>query len=46
MRLYPSQRRRQILEEIRRAGAGSVTQLSNKFGVSAATIRRDLRVLE
>ena len=42
----PSQRRRQILEEIRRAGAGSVTQLSNKFGVSAATIRRDLRVLE
>ncbi len=42
----PSQRRRQILEEIRRAGAGSVTQLSDQFGVSTATIRRDLRLLE
>jgi DeoR/GlpR family transcriptional regulator of sugar metabolism len=42
----PSQRRRQILEEIRRAGAGSVNYLSGKFGVSAATIRRDLRILE
>lgn len=42
----PSQRRRQILEEIRRAGAGSVAHLSDKFGVSTATIRRDLRLLE
>jgi DeoR/GlpR family transcriptional regulator of sugar metabolism len=42
----PSQRRRQILDEIRRFGAGSVNQLSDKFGVSTATIRRDLRLLE
>lgn len=42
----PSQRRRQIAEEISRAGAGSVNHLSDKFGVSAATIRRDLRILE
>lgn len=42
----PSQRRRQILEEIRRAGAGSVSSLSIKFDVSETTIRRDLRILE
>ncbi len=42
----PSQRRRQILEEIRRAGAGSVSNLSIKFDVSETTIRRDLRILE
>ena len=42
----PSQRRRQILEEIRRAGAGSVSSLSNRFDVSETTIRRDLRILE
>lgn len=42
----PSQRRRQILEEIRRAGAGSVSNLSNRFEVSETTIRRDLRILE
>lgn len=42
----PSQRRRQILEEIRRAGAGTVSSLSEKYGVSETTIRRDLRILE
>ena len=42
----PSQRRRQILEEIRRAGAGSVGSLSAKFDVSETTIRRDLSILD
>jgi DeoR/GlpR family transcriptional regulator of sugar metabolism len=42
----PSQRRRQILEEIRRTGAGSVSSLSARFEVSETTIRRDLRMLE
>ncbi len=42
----PSQRRRQILEEIKRAGAGSVSHLSVRFDVSETTIRRDLRILE
>ena len=42
----PSQRRRQILEEIQRAGAGAVSSLSARFDVSETTIRRDLRILE
>jgi DeoR/GlpR family transcriptional regulator of sugar metabolism len=43
--LRPRQRRERILTEVL-AGDGRVTDLSERFGVSAATIRRDLHRLK
>lgn len=39
------ERRRRILEEVRRRGAVSVTSLASQLGVSGMTIRRDLETL-
>jgi DeoR family transcriptional regulator, fructose operon transcriptional repressor len=43
--MLPTQRRRAILAELRRAEAVSAEDLAQRFGVSAETIRRDLRGL-
>ncbi len=40
-----SERRRRVLEEVRRKGAVTVTDLSERLGVSGMTIRRDLEAL-
>ena len=40
------ERRRQISARVQRAGEVAVTELAREFGVSAMTIRRDLRELE
>jgi len=42
----PRERRRQILEALRQSGEVSVEYVIGKFGVSPATARRDLRLLE
>ncbi|MDX2159943.1 MAG: DeoR/GlpR family DNA-binding transcription regulator [bacterium] len=44
--LYMEERRRVILEAIKRQGRVSVKQLSERFNVSAVTIRQDLSALE
>jgi DeoR/GlpR family transcriptional regulator of sugar metabolism len=44
--MLPAQRRQQILEDIRRNGVGLIVNLSQKYGVSEMTIRRDLTTLE
>lgn len=44
--LFVEERRRAILEELRRAGRVSVKLLSEALQVSAVTIRQDLRALE
>lgn len=44
--LLPLQRRQRILDDIYHSGAGMVSDLSNKYGVSEMTIRRDLITLE
>ena len=44
--LLPPLRRQRILEEIAHAGVGLVPELSEKYGVSEMTIRRDLKALE
>ncbi|MDQ4077995.1 MAG: DeoR/GlpR family DNA-binding transcription regulator [Chloroflexota bacterium] len=44
--LLPSQRRQRILEDIYQSGSRMVSDLSEKYGVSEMTIRRDLRALE
>lgn len=44
--MLPAQRQQQILEDIKKNGVGSITELSQKYGVSEMTIRRDLMVLE
>lgn len=44
--MLPTQRRQRILEDINRTGAGTVAGLSEKYGVSETTIRRDLKLLE
>jgi DeoR/GlpR family transcriptional regulator of sugar metabolism len=46
MALLPPQRRQLILKDIYNLGAGLVTDLSEKYGVSEMTIRRDLMALE
>ena len=43
--MLPTQRRRAILAELRQAQAVSAEDLAQRFGVSAETIRRDLRGL-
>jgi DeoR family fructose operon transcriptional repressor len=43
--MLPTQRRRVILAELRQAEAVSAEDLAQRFGVSAETIRRDLRGL-
>jgi DeoR family transcriptional regulator, fructose operon transcriptional repressor len=43
--VLPTQRRRAILTELRRAKAVSAEDLAQRFGVSQETIRRDLRGL-
>lgn len=40
------QRRQFILEELERTGSVSVTELSERFGISDMTVRRDLETLE
>ncbi len=44
--MIPAQRRRNILEAITSQGSGTITELSDKYGVSEMTIRRDLKALE
>ncbi|MCU0464229.1 MAG: DeoR/GlpR family DNA-binding transcription regulator [Anaerolineae bacterium] len=44
--LFVEERHRRILEQIRREGRVSVNQLSSGLGVSAVTIRSDLRALQ
>lgn len=44
--LFVEERRRAILDELRRNGRVSVKQLSDALGVSTVTIRQDLRMLE
>lgn len=44
--MLPPQRRQRILEEIAQLGVGLVPVLSEKYGVSEMTIRRDLKALE
>src|ERR671916_2442481 len=44
--MMPEQRQQRIVELIREAGSATVPELEEEFGVSAATSRRDLAVLE
>jgi DeoR/GlpR family transcriptional regulator of sugar metabolism len=44
--MLPEERRRAILHYVRRSGSMDVTALSQRVRTSAATIRRDLRLLE
>lgn len=46
MSLLPPQRRRRILQDITQSGAEMVSDLSERYGVSEMTIRRDLIILE
>lgn len=43
---YPAERRRRIIEALRRQETLAVRDLAEQFGVSLSTIRRDLHVLE
>ncbi len=44
--MIPAQRRRDILKLIAAQGSGTITELSQKYGVSEMTIRRDLKALD
>lgn len=44
--MFPVQRRQEILKIIKTQGTGAIPELSNRFGVSEMTIRRDLQALE
>ncbi|MEW8977978.1 MAG: DeoR/GlpR family DNA-binding transcription regulator [Symbiobacterium sp.] len=44
--MFPEERKRRILERVRSGGSVTVQDLSQAFGVSESTIRRDLRELE
>jgi DeoR/GlpR family transcriptional regulator of sugar metabolism len=44
--MIQAQRQHQILQEILQSGFGNIVELSEKFGISEMTIRRDLRILE
>lgn len=44
--LYPAERRRRIIETMRRQETVTVRDLACRFGVSPSTIRRDLNTLE
>jgi pyruvate/2-oxoglutarate dehydrogenase complex dihydrolipoamide acyltransferase (E2) component len=43
--LYPAERHQQILTMLSQNGRATVTELSEKFGVSEVTIRNDLQTL-
>lgn len=43
--MYPEERRREILNLINQSGRATVTDLSQRFGVSEVTIRADLQAL-
>jgi len=45
-KFFPLERRRQIVERVRRFGRVTVDELAQAFKVSGATIRRDLELLE
>lgn len=44
--MFPEERRRRILEQMRSGAAVTVADLASEFGVSESSIRRDLRDLE
>ena len=44
--MLPAQRRQKILREVQALGTSSIGALSQKYGVSEMTIRRDLQLLE
>lgn len=44
--MLPAERLRAILADILSKGSGTITELSEKYGVSEMTIRRDLKTLE
>jgi DeoR/GlpR family transcriptional regulator of sugar metabolism len=44
--MLPAQRREKILREVQALGTTSIARLSQKYGVSGMTIRRDLQALE
>jgi DeoR/GlpR family transcriptional regulator of sugar metabolism len=44
--MNPTERRQRILADLDRTGDGLIPRLSDKYGVSAMTIRRDLKTLE
>lgn len=44
--MLPEERRRAILDHVRSSGSADVAGMSGRLRVSAATIRRDLRLLE
>jgi DeoR/GlpR family transcriptional regulator of sugar metabolism len=44
--MIPAQRRRDILKVITAEGSSTILELSQKYGVSEMTIRRDLKALE
>jgi DeoR/GlpR family transcriptional regulator of sugar metabolism len=44
--VIPEHRRRQLLEQIKQNGAARVPELAEQLGVSPATVRRDLLLLE
>lgn len=46
MHLYPADRRARILDLVKKKGSVTVCELSRTFGVSAPTVRRDIRALE
>ena len=44
--MIPAQRRQDILKLVSTQGTGTIVELSERYGVSEMTIRRDLQVLE
>ncbi len=44
--MIPAQRRQDILKVITSQGSGAISELSERYGVSEMTIRRDLQALE
>nr|MDQ3302587.1 DeoR family transcriptional regulator [Actinomycetota bacterium] len=44
--VVPERRQQRIVELIRESGGVTVTALEREFGISSATARRDLAVLE
>jgi DeoR/GlpR family transcriptional regulator of sugar metabolism len=44
--MIPAQRRRDILKQIAAHGSSTIAELSQRYGVSEMTIRRDLKALE
>src|SRR5258708_11246732 len=44
--MIPAQRRQDILKVVSSQGSGTISELSERYGVSEMTIRRDLQALE